>query len=206
LYIEFMPGYVHRMLWSPSWHRPSHIRHLLVGSVLMSGLVAMSPAVYGSAAAISTCSSSQLTVAVASDSGAYSAAGNHGFPLIIVNTSKSTCRLKGYPRISFYPSSYKGRSVKSLDGGGMIFVSVAPRWVVLRPGYTASFGVDYGDAYDQQDPNRGPCMTQSAQVSLPVRSHPYSVPFNTALEFNFCFAGFSVTVTSIQSGPIPRQA
>ncbi len=155
---------------------------------------------------IATCSSNQLTVAVASDSGAYAAAGNHGFPFIIVNTSKAVCALKGFPRIRFSPPQYKGRSVKSIDGGGMIFVSVTPHVVVLRPGFTASFGVDYGDAYDQQDPNGGPCMTQSATVSLPVRSHPYSQPFNVSLAFNFCFAGFKVEVTSIQSGPIPRQA
>jgi hypothetical protein len=157
-------------------------------------------------APIATCSSSQLTVAVASDSGAYAAAGNHGFPFIIINTSKSVCSLRGYPRISFSPATYKGQSVKTVGRGGMIFVAVAPRVVVLRPGYTASFGVDYGDAYDQQDPSAGACLTRGVTVLLPTRAHPYSQPFNMALNFNFCFAGFQVEVTSIQGGPSPKQA
>jgi hypothetical protein len=187
--------------------RRRRFRPLLTAAVLLSVVVGPLTATGVSASAtIPTCTSNQLTVAVESDSGAYSAAGNHGFPFLIVNTSRSSCGLTGFPRISFSPPRYKGRTVKVVNGGGMIFVAVKAHTIVLRPGYTASFGVDYGIAYDQQDPSDGPCLTRSATVTLPVRPHQYSVPFNMALEFNFCFAGFSVTVTSIQSGPIPRQA
>jgi hypothetical protein len=199
---------VYRRTLHHSLHRrKGRSRPLLIVAVLVSSLVVASPAVtHAYASGIPTCSTSQVEVAVANDSGAYAAAGNHGLPFIIINTSKTTCTLMGYPRISFSPDRYKGRTVKTVDGGAMIFVPVKARVVVLRPGYTASFGVDYGDAYDQQDPSSGPCETHGATVLLPVRPHPYSVPFNVALEFNFCYAGFSVTVTSIQSGPIPKEA
>lgn len=157
--------------------------------------------------AIPTCSSSQLTIAADSGAGAYSAAGNQGVAFLIVNISKRACTLQGYPKFRFSPSSYKGTSTQVSDnGGGQIFVTVAPRLVVIKPGATASFGLNYGDAYNQSDPNAGPCMTQSATAWLPVRPHPYSVPFTTAVNINFCFAGFHFGVTSIQRGPVPKQS
>lgn len=191
---------------------PLHTRHrrcFLVAVLFMSGLselAASSMATTASASTvIPTCSYSQLEVAVANDSGAYHAAGNEGIPFLIANRSNSACSLKGYPRLRVYPSTYKKSTVKVVNGGGMIFVTVKPRLVVLRPGATASFGLDYGDAYDQQDPNRALCTTQNMYVSLPVRSHPYSQAFNTTANLNFCFAGFKFDVTSIQSGPVPRE-
>jgi hypothetical protein len=156
--------------------------------------------------AIPTCSSSQLTMAADQGSGAYSAAGNQGVAFLIVNISKRACSLKGYPKFRFFPSTYKGTSTHVTDnGGGQIFVTVAPRQVVIKPGATASFGLNYGDAYNQSDPNAGPCMTQSATAWLPVWPHPYSVPFTTTVNINFCFAGFHFGVTSIQRGPVPKQ-
>jgi hypothetical protein len=156
--------------------------------------------------AIPTCSSSQLTVATDNGAGAYSAAGNQGLAFLIVNISHRTCSLEGYPKLRIYPSIYKGRSTKVTEnGGGQIFVAAAPRLVVIEPGATASFGLNWGDAYNQGDPYAGPCMTQSATALLPVRPHPYSVPFNTTVNINFCFADFHFGVTSIQRGPVPKQ-
>ena len=94
--------------------------------------------------------------------------------------------------------------VRVTRGGGMIFVAEKPSFVVIRPGATASFGLDYGDAYDQQDPNGGPCMTKYVTVALPTRYRPYTIPFNTIMNINFCHAGFRFAVTSIQAGPIPK--
>ena len=153
---------------------------------------------------VSTCADNQLAVAVASSSGAYFAAGNVGIPFVVINVSKTTCTLTGYPKLTTYPAAYKGHKVKVVDGGGMIFVAVRPRVVTIRAGATASFGLDYGDAYDQQDPNAGPCMTRQMQVFLPTRSQPYSQPFTTTVNVNFCYAGFKIEATSIEGGPIAR--
>lgn len=153
---------------------------------------------------IPTCSFSQLEIAVVSGSGAYAAAGNEGIPFLIVNRSHSACRLVGYPKVRVSPTSYQGSAVKVADGGGMIFVRVKPKRVVIKPGATASFGIDYGDAYNQQDPNAGPCMTQHFYFSLPLRTHPFTQFFDTSVNINFCYAGFHFSVTSIQRGPVPR--
>jgi len=105
-----------------------------------------------------------LAVAVASSSGAYFAVGNVGTPFVIINISKSSCTLEGYPKLTTYPDTYKHNKVRLFSGGGMIFVAVQPKAVTIAPGSTASFGVDYADAYNQQDPNAGPCMTKHMMV------------------------------------------
>jgi Domain of unknown function (DUF4232) len=175
----------------------------LVGS---AGAFAVSKSTVAQAATANpTCSTSQLTVAADSGSGAYSAAGNQGIAFIIINLSHRACSLKGYPRLQLYPSSYKGNSIKVIHGGGGIFVAVAPRSVVIEPGATASFGINWGDAYNQGDPNAGPCETQGAAVSLPEGTHTYSGAFHVAVRINFCYANFGFSMTSIQHGPVPKQ-
>ena len=155
-------------------------------------------------APVPTCSFSQLGVGVLSDVGPNAAAGNDGLPFEIVNRGSTSCSLKGYPKLIFSPSAYKGNINRVIHGGGQIFASVKPRLVVIQPGATASFGVDYVDAADQQDPNGAPCLTNFVLVSLPVRTHPYVQRFLVEQTINFCYAGFDFAVTAIQHGPIPR--
>ncbi len=127
-----------------------------------------------------------------------------GIPFVIINISKTACSLKGYPRLTTDPGAYKPNKVKVSDGGGMLFVPVRPKLVTIAAGATASFGLDYGDAYDQQDPNSGPCMTKQVNVFLPTRSRPFAQRYATAVNVNFCYAGFKFEVTSIESGPIAK--
>ena len=151
---------------------------------------------------IPTCSQHQLEVAVASIPGV--AAGNIGIPFIIANISKSTCSMKGYPKLRFAPDSFKGHSLKVTNGGGMIFVSVKPRLVVLKPGADASFGLNYGDAANQQDPRGAACTAQNVYVTLPVRTQESLQTNDLFMNLNFCYTGFEVHVTSIQAGPLPK--
>jgi len=195
---------------STFWNYRGALFRVLIGVLPLlgsAGIITLSESTAALAStAISTCSSSQLTVAQYS-SGAFSAAGNQGVAFLIVNISKRACSLEGYPKLQLHPSTYKGKSTKVTDNGwGQIFVTVLPRLVVVEPGATASFGLNYTDATNQADPNAGPCMTQSATTWLPVRPHPYSVPFNTVVNINFCWANFHLGVTSIQHGPIPKQS
>ncbi|MFI5035591.1 MAG: DUF4232 domain-containing protein [Acidimicrobiales bacterium] len=151
---------------------------------------------------IPTCSFGQLEVAVAWGPGA--AAGNLGIPFLIANRSKSTCSLEGYPIIQFNPHSYKGTSVKTVHHGGMIYAAVHPHLVVIKPASTASFGINYGDASNPQDPYGTPCRVRSAFVTLPVRNRTLHQIFETAVSFNFCYTNFLVSVTALQAGPVPK--
>jgi Protein of unknown function (DUF4232) len=150
-----------------------------------------------------TCSYRQLELAVAWGPGA--AAGNLGIPFLIANTSRSACSLQGYPKLSFVPDKYQNRTLRVVHGGGMIFPRVNPRLVVIKPGAVASFGVNYGDASNQQDPNGGRCQAQYVYVTLPVRNNTYDQTFEAIVNFNFCFTAFQVSVTSIQPGPLPKE-
>lgn len=177
-----------------------------LGAAICIGLALNSPAISLKAASAATapprCSYRQLEVGEASGPGA--AAGHIGVPFIIANISKSTCTLEGYPKLNF-GSSWRGRSIKVIDGGSMIYGPVKPRLVVIKPGRDASFGVNYGDASNQGDPDGAVCTTESVYITLPVRTNTFDQNFEADIEFNFCYADFQVFVTSIQSGPVPKE-
>jgi hypothetical protein len=180
-------------------------RWLVAGVMVISGFTwaasALSPSAAYASSAARVCSNTQLEVAVAESPGA--AAGHIGIPFIIANIGKTACTLKGYPKLGI-AYSYKKRSVKVDDGGGMVFVAVKPRVVTLQPGSDASFGFNYVDAADQQDPNGAACTAQDVEISLPVRNPQFATNFELPLTFNFCYSGFEVAVTSIQAGPLPK--
>ncbi len=183
--------------------RTCAIVSLVVAMSLASLVASSAPRAFASSVP-QTCSYGQLDVATGSRSGAYYAAGNVGIAFYIVNISSSACSLEGFPRISFSPQSFKRRSLRVVHGGGVIFTAVKPRTIILDPGYTASFGINFGDAYNQQDPNGSTCTTKTANVLLPERKNPWEFGYHPDVSFNFCFAGFRVNLTPIQNGPIPK--
>lgn len=155
--------------------------------------------------AVPRCSASQLTMSIFDAGAVYNTAGNHGAAFIFRNISKRACSLQGYPTIRFTPDSFKGRSTKFTHSVTM-FVAVPPRLVVIKQSDSASFGLNFGDAYNQSPIYDGTsCMTRTASVRLPVRPHPYSIAFTAELKVNFCFADFQFGITSIQSGQVPKR-
>jgi hypothetical protein len=183
----------------------NHFRQVLALAVVFSswflGTSFAVPALASATNSIPTCLGTQLEVAVAWGPGGF--AGNIGVPFIIANDGKSACTLEGYPRLKI-PYTYKKRHVKVVDGGGQVYVAVKPHRVILEPGADASFGLDYGDAYNQQDPFGSACMAQYEYVTLPVQGAATSQSYETTTIFNFCYTNFRVSVTSIQAGPLPR--
>jgi hypothetical protein len=138
--------------------------------------------------------------------GAYSAAGNEGVAFVFQNVSSKTCDLDGYPKLAFSPSTYEGRSTTvSHNCCSEIFADVSPRVITVRPKATASFGLNFGDAYNQDHQIKRLCTTRTALVRLPVHPDPYGLQFRTSLQINFCFANFRFGVSSIQSGSKPEQ-
>jgi len=87
----------------------------------------------------------------------------------------------------------------------MIFVYVKPRLVTIKPGRDASFGLNYGDAANQNDPSGTPCVLQYIYVTLPVRAGTFNENYGMTVNFNFCFTDFVVGLTSIEPGPLPKE-
>jgi len=171
-------------------------------AVAVLGVVSFSsPAI--AANKVPVCFHNQVVVAVAWD--LPPAAGSNGIPFIIANTSNSACSLEGYPKLIFINGKYKKHSVTVSDGGGGLFAAVRPRTVVIKPGGTASFGLGFGDAANQQDPNTVACTTQSIYVSLPVRDRQFSGNYETTVDINFCYSNFEFNVTPFERGPLPKQ-
>jgi hypothetical protein len=152
---------------------------------------------------VPTCFHNQLEVAVAWDEPP--AMGSNGIPFIIANTSKSSCSIEGFPGLSIDPDRYKNRTVKVIKGGGGIFLSVKPRPVVIKPGADASFGLNFGDGSNQQDPIGAACTTQNIFVTLPVRVNQFPQNYETTVNFDFCAADFEAAVTPFESGPLPKE-
>jgi len=151
-----------------------------------------------------TCSYNQLEVAVAWGPGA--AAGNIGIPFLIVNKSESACTLKGYPRLRLFTAAVNKTPIKvGFNTSGGVYGYVKPKLTVIAPHSVATFGMDYGDATNQQDTNGPRCTAQTVNVYLPVTRNPYGQGYQTVVNFNICYSGFRVAVTSIESRPVPTQ-
>jgi len=174
---------------------------ILFSSTFVSG-TPLASTIVSASTPVPTCSSNQLEVAVAWGD---VAAGNIGVPFLIANVSKTACSLEGYPKLSFVPSSYLKKTIKVSDGGGMIFVALKPHVVVIRAGAVDSFGMDFVDALNQQYPHGAACTVQDVYVTLPVRPSSFPTNFETSVNFNFCYSGFGVDVTSIEAGPLPKE-
>jgi hypothetical protein len=181
--------------------RLSAIAIVLLVALSLRSDVPWSPS--AAAAPVPECYHSQLEVAVAW--GLPPAAGTNGIPFLIANTGKSACRIEGYPHLTFVNGTYKKRAVKVINGGGGLFATVKPRVVVIEPGGTASFGLGFGDAANQQDPDGAACTTQNIYVTLPVRVSQFPQNYETTVDVNFCFSNFEFSVTPIEAGPLPKQ-
>jgi hypothetical protein len=182
------------------------MRKVLVAAIIVSCCATLIPLATGTSAmaakATPVCSFSELEVAVSSPTADM---GSVGMAFIIANTSKATCTLRGYPRLIFTPSRYRSHSIKVKHDVGMIFSNVTSRLVTIRPGRDASFGFNFGEFGNQNDPSGGPCLVRDVYVTLPVRVGTFNENFGMSVNFNFCFADFQVGVTAIQAGPLPKQ-
>jgi uncharacterized membrane protein len=171
----------------------------------LSAILVLAPSSHSVASATAstpTCKSTQLQVAVAWGPGA--AAGNLGEPFIIINTSNSSCSLMGYPTLTFYPSSYKGTRLRITHRAGMIYKMVKPTKVLLAPGKTASFGLMWNDAYNQNLPFGAACTASSVMIGLPVSDSKNGQSFEALQDINFCYSNFEFQSTAIEAGPSPR--
>ncbi|MFF3884229.1 DUF4232 domain-containing protein [Streptomyces sp. NPDC001914] len=97
---------------------------------------ASAPASAGSAAGGGRCHTSELRASVGrNDPGA----GQENFPIVLTNTSKRTCTVRGYPGAAFVDASGKQLGPDPRRSSG------TPTTVVLTPGHSAWSGMTFSN-------------------------------------------------------------
>jgi len=187
------------------------IGRLLTAQVLViMCLAALGAGADGSTAPVPTCSSGDLTL---HPGFAQAAAGNEGTPIVIVNHGPSSCTLSGFPVVVAHTEAPSPRPVVFVHRSrSQIYREVPPRTVVLSPKGTASFGISYVDAMDQQYGNGARCQMNAITVRFsPMTSvHGFSVSLvenghDGYGPINSCWAGFILGLTPFVRGSTPPE-
>lgn len=187
-----------------------YTRVFAAGAIMVAGLTASAGGVDASSSTVPLCSPNVLSVR-AGASGA--AAGNVGTPVLIRNQGAASCTLDGFPVVVAHTEAPSPRRVTFVHfSRSLIFRNVVPRLVVLVPRGTASFGISYVDALDQNYGQGPRCQMNSVTVRLPgltpVRVFKVSLAANGHDGFgpiNSCFAGFELGLTPVVKGPSPPE-
>ncbi len=185
-------------------------RLLTVQAIVLMGLVASGASADGSVSPVPRCSSSVLTL---HPGRSQAAAGNEGTPIVITNHGTSKCSLSGYPEVVVHTEDSSPRPVVFVHRPrSQIYRAVLPRTVVLAPKGTASFGLSYVDAIDQQYGNGARCQMNAITVrfsqTTPARAFSVSLVANGHDGYgpiNSCFAGFILGLTPIVKGSTPPE-
>lgn len=167
-----------------------------------------SPATSPEAATVPVCSASALTIAIGIGG---AAAGNLGFPVVITNHGSRSCSLDGFATLTAHTEAPSPRPVTFVHTSrSQIYVTAKAKPVIVAPRGSASFGVSYVDALDQQYGEGPRCLMKSITVRLPGVA-PLSKP-NLSFaahggtyegSINACFAGFTFGLTPIVKGSAP---
>jgi hypothetical protein len=182
------------------------LRAILAGLVVTSGVVALASAVAAgpssASGAVPPCTSREVTVAVGWGPGGE--AGNDGVPFYVINTSSTACSLHGFATLRIFTAATNRHAISVRHATYGVYAAVMPATVVIRPDAVASFGLNYVDVLNQQDPNGPSCTAQTVNVTLPGHGSTSLRSFAPPVDFNICWSGFAVGVTAIQSGGRPK--
>jgi hypothetical protein len=192
--------------------RGIHILAALTGAVVLSFspvglLVGTSNA---GAATVPNCSSRVLSFSLGFTQ---AAAGNVGTPIVITNNGSAACSIVGVPIIVAHTEAASPHPVTFVHRPrSQIYVAAPVRTIVLAPKRTASFGISYVDALDQQYGQGRDCLMSSITVRLPqvAPARKITVPFRKGSDgfggsINSCFAGFEFGLTPIVKGSTPPE-
>jgi hypothetical protein len=162
------------------------------------------------AATVPTCSATVLSLSLGPSQ---AAAGNEGTPVVITNNGSVACSVAGYPVVAAHTEAASPHPVTFVHRPrSQIYVAAPVRTIVLAPKRTASFGISYVDALDQQYGQGRDCLMSSITVRLPqvAPARKITVPFRKGSDgfggpINSCFAGFEFGLTPIVKGSTPPE-
>jgi hypothetical protein len=196
----------------------SHLARDIRALAVLTGAVVLSFSPVGlltgssnaGAATVPTCSSRVLSLSLGFSQ---AAAGNEGTPVVITNNGSAACLIAGYPIIVAHTEAASPHPVTFVHRPrSQIYVAAPVRTIVLAPKQTASFGISYVDALDQQYGQGRHCLMSSITVRLPrvAPARKIAVPFRKGSDgfggpINSCFAGFEFGLTPIVKGSTPPE-
>ena len=157
---------------------------------------------------VHVCSASALTIA---EGNGGAAAGNLGFPVLITNHRSTACSLDGFPTVTAHTRAASPHPVTFVHTSrSQIYATAKAKLVVVAPKGTASFGVSFVDALDQQYGEGPRCLMNSITVHLPDVAPLSNATISFATNragyggpINSCFTGFKFGLTLIVKGSVP---
>jgi len=183
-------------------------RAALAGAVLFAPTILLPEFSSAGATTVPICPASALTIGVGVGG---AAAGNLGFPVIITNHGSKACSLDGFAMVTAHTEAVSPHPVTFVHTSrSQIYTTAKAKPVIVGRNETASFGVSYVDALDQQYGEAPRCLMTSIAVRLPGVA-PLSKPTISFTAhgatyqgtINVCFAGFKFGLTPIVKGSAP---
>jgi hypothetical protein len=195
------------------------ISRSLVTLLVLAGVASADPvdlvahATTAGATKVPVCLATVLTIKVGNGG---AAAGNLGFPVLITNHGSTACSLDGFPTLTAHTEALSPRRVTFVHTSrSQIYATAKAKLVVVAPKGTASFGVSFVDALDQQYGEGPRCLMNGITVRLPGVAPLSKATISFAANnggnggplsggpINSCFAGFEFGLTPIVKGSIP---
>ena len=182
----------------------------IIGAALFVLATLLPPAEGAGATTMAVCSASVLAISIGVGG---AAAGNLGFPVIITNHGSKACSLEGFAQVTAHTEAASPHPVTFVHTSrSQIYATANAARIVVAPRGTASFGVSYVDALDQQFGEGPRCLVKSITVRLPgvaplsratISFTSHSATYEGRI--NSCFAGFKFGLTPIVKGSAPPQ-
>lgn len=162
-------------------------------------------------ATVHTCASTALSVKLGARG--HGGAGSEGFAIAVTNKGAISCSLDGFATVTALTKTKSAKPITFVHTSrSQTYATASPKTVVLAPKGTASFGISFTDAADQQYGNATGCQMYAVNVRLPgakpSRTTRISVAsINGPLEnyVNSCFTVFEFGLTPIVKGSTPPQ-
>ncbi len=152
------------------------------------------------APSVARCGQFQLQTASLQDVGA---GGTDAYTIVILNTSRHSCSLKGFATLTFHNQWTSAIHATVRHRPSMLFKRPKPRLVVVAPGASASFAISYSEEFTPRHDGNRSCLATGVKV-LVRRLSKNTFEYVSHINIDLCLAGHVVLITPIDAGAVPQ--
>ena len=149
---------------------------------------------------VARCGQFQLQTASLQDVGA---GGTDAYTIVILNTSRHTCSLKGFAALTFDNQWTSAIHAAVRHRPSMLFTRPAPILVVVAPGASASFAISYSEEFTPRHDGYRSCLATGVKILVPGPSKS-TFEYVSPINIDLCFAGHVVLITPFEVGAVPQ--